>query len=69
MVESVFILPVLEGQRIGLRINNSNIICAVHPGTTAANVGLKVDDLVVAVDDVECAGGAAPQSLCAASAR
>ena len=41
-------------QRIGMRINNSSVVCAVHAGTSAANAGLHLGDLVVAVDNIQC---------------
>ena len=56
-------IQVIEGQKIGLRINNANVVCGVHPGTAAAAAGLRVDDLVVAVDGTDCAGGVTAVSL------
>ena len=62
------VLHVIQGQKIGLRINNANIVCAVHPETAAATAGLLVDDLVVAVDGQECAGSVTAVSLWAKGA-
>ena len=44
-------IHVVEGKKIGLRINNANLVCAVHPETAAAAAGLRVDDLVVVRTD------------------
>ena len=63
-----FTLPVIEGQKIGLRINNSNIVCAVHPNTAAATAGLHVGDLVVAVDGSDCTADVTAVQLWAAGA-
>ena len=61
-------LQVVQGQKIGLRINNANVICAVHPDTAAGNAGLVVDDLVVAVDGVDCSSSVTAVSLWAKGA-
>ena len=33
-------IQVIEGQKIGLRINNANVVCGVHPGTAAGMAGM-----------------------------
>ena len=54
MVNHEFVLDTNTGKKIGLRINNSNTVVAVHTDTIADAVGLHVGDEVLAVDGVAC---------------
>ena len=52
-----FQLATPPGQRVGLRINNANVVCAVHPESVADKAGLKEGDVVTAVDGEPCVSG------------
>jgi hypothetical protein len=52
-----FSIPLGPNVKVGCRMNNSDEVVAVHPDTPAANAGVRVGDLILAVDDVECTEG------------
>lgn len=49
-----FKLCLKPGERAGLRINQYDEVCNVHPDTVAHSAGLQINDVVTAVDGQTC---------------
>ena len=50
MEETTVYISVSPGEKLGMRINNNNVVIAVHEGTPAHRAAIKEEDVVVSVD-------------------
>ena len=50
-------LQIKQGERAGLRLNNADEVCGVHPDSAAHQARLVMGDVVIAMDGRDCGNG------------